>query len=144
MSPRAGANRFAVGTQNAATITSGGKLSVTSGGAARITGSDLTAATDLELQATGDVTIDSSADRYDHEITAYKKKTITQNRANLKAGGDVTVGSLVGNLALISSELQANGDITLNAIAATPETFRRCVSSLLASKLRTGRLSSLR
>ena len=107
-------DRISTVTQNAAALTSGGKLSVTSGGAARITGSELAAATDLDLTATGDVTVDSSADRYDHEVTAYKKKTITQNRSQLTAGGDVSVGSLVGNLALISSELQAGGDIALN------------------------------
>ncbi len=98
----------------AATLTSGGALSVTSGGAAKLKGARLTATNDLTLQATGDVVIESSADQYELNVKTYKKKTTTQNRSGLTAGGDVTVGSLIGNLSVISSELESGGDITLN------------------------------
>ena len=101
-------------TNTAATIQSGGALNVTSGGAARVQGSTLTAANDLTLQATGDVVVESAADEANIKVKGYKKLTTTQKSSELTAGGDVTVGSLVGNLSLISSELQAGGDIALN------------------------------
>lgn len=99
----------------AAGLTSGGgDVSVTSGGTLNVRGSTLSASNDLEVQATGDVTVDSSQDTFDSETRNYTTKTITQKRSVLEAGGDVTVGTLVGNLSLISSELQSGGDIALN------------------------------
>lgn len=101
-------------TNTASSLTSNAKVSVTSGGTMQVKGSALTAGTDLELQATGNVVIESSEDTFDQKTATYKKVTVTQNRASLTAGGDITVGSLVGNLSLISAELESGGDITLS------------------------------
>jgi len=57
-----------------------------------------------------------------------------QKSAELPAGGDVTVGSLVGNLSLISSELQSGGDIALNTPNGTLYLGARPPSRLRRSK----------
>ena len=100
-------------TNKAATVRSGGDLNVTGGGAARVKGSTLTAANDLTLQATGDVVVESAADQANLKVKGYKKVSTAQKSSELAAGGDVKVGTLMGNASVIASKLDAGGDIEL-------------------------------
>jgi len=101
------------------TVDAGGNLSISSGNAARVKASTLTATGDLSLQATGDVVVESAADSYNVVGRKYALHTITQKSAELSAGGDVTVGSLVGNASVIASKVDSGGDITLNTPGGT-------------------------
>jgi len=112
-------DEFHIATQNASSISADGNIDITSGGNARVTSSTLEADGDLSLQATGNVTIESAADGFHVQNKKYKLKTITQKSSTLEAEGDVTVGSLVGDMSIISSEIDAGGDITLTTPGGT-------------------------
>jgi len=108
-----GNSELHVATNTASSISADGDVAVTSGADMRVTASRLEADGDLSLRATGNVTVESAADGYNFQGRKYKLKTITQKASKLEAQGDVTVGSLVGDMSIISSNVNAGGDLTL-------------------------------
>jgi len=115
-------------TNIGSTATAGGNFTISAGKDARIKGSTVAAGNDLTVQAVGDATVESTADTYDYSLQAtsggglfggkssisIEDHRVTQNTSKLSAGGDVTIGSLAGDMSVVSSEVTAGDDITLN------------------------------